>query len=133
MRLTRTQALALLDNPGAVADRLSVEQENRHGAAIAELFRDRGVTARYRGAPHVRDPLVVERPARLLVEVRHLEVPQRWHAASAHLTPIVTLQSRAWHGRRPPASAAAAGLRRRPSARFSTRGSGFSSAAHCTS
>ena len=66
------------DDGGGVADRAAVELEHRQPALLAArlVHRAGAVEPRHRRAQLVRNPLVVQRPARLLVVVRELDVPE---------------------------------------------------------
>src|SRR5215207_7226151 len=71
-------ALQGADDGGRVADRLTIQHEERKRGAMAAAQPQCGqhVGATWKGAPPVRDALVVQGPARLLVVVRDLDVPQ---------------------------------------------------------
>src|SRR5439155_5179301 len=60
------------DDRGGIRDTYTIELEDRkrHGPPAREPRSERDVQARQGRAALVRDPLVLERPARLLAEVR---------------------------------------------------------------
>jgi hypothetical protein len=97
-------SLERLDDPGRISDRLPIQDEHWKRPATGQLFRDRLMAARHGGATNVGHPLVVERPARLLVVVGDLQVPEHGSvsvvcAVAAHLPPAHTR-----HGSRPGSS-----------------------------
>src|SRR4051812_49108566 len=85
----RPLSLDLLDDPGRVADRASVQLQDRRGATCSQPARPEFLQRGRHGATHVTNPLVVERPTRLLVVVRDLEVPKdrRYRRHGSILTP----------------------------------------------
>ena len=76
----RVAALELPDDERGVADGEPVELQDREGGTGPEPPGDLRVPARDRRAADVREPLVVERLARLLVVVGDLEMPQNRRA-----------------------------------------------------
>ena len=65
-----------LDDPRRIADCHAVELQYGERRRAGEAPRDRPVASRLHRASHMGDALVIERPAHLLVVVRHLEVPE---------------------------------------------------------
>lgn len=71
----RAKLLERLEDSRRVADRLPLEKENRQCRAPGRPERSRQVVEE-EGFPDVRDPLEIQRPANLLVEVRDGEMPE---------------------------------------------------------
>ena len=98
-RVERRLGVALLergDDRGRVADRAAVHLQHREGRCCSPRVsqkRDRDVHPRQRRAADVRDPLVVQRPARLLAEVRDVDLPESRFAV-AHCAASVAWQHR---------------------------------------
>jgi hypothetical protein len=76
----RLLALERGDDAGRVGDRLAVESEHRDRLLAGEPHHDRRVRARQQRAALVPDPLPVERPTHLLVEVRGAKLPEDGNA-----------------------------------------------------
>src|SRR5438552_10582605 len=87
-RIQRRIGKALLergDDARGVPDRSAVDLEHGEGGHPAgQGKRDKHVGPGQRIAADVPYALVVERPARLLVEVRELDVPEHWGLLSRH-------------------------------------------------
>src|SRR5262249_55414626 len=75
-RRLRPQALEALDDARRVVDRLAVEHQDGQRLLPRHPEHARDVEAGQERAAHVRDALPVERPARLLVEVREAKLPE---------------------------------------------------------
>src|SRR5262245_24985948 len=75
-RRLRPQALEALDDARRVVDRLAVEHQDEQRLLPRHPEHARDVEAGQERAAHVSDALPVERPARLLVEVREAKLPE---------------------------------------------------------